>query len=56
MSKTMTYEKYKRGKKVKKIAIVSIQILLLVAIIFTWEMLARFNIIDTFIITCLMFF
>lgn len=52
MSKTMTYEKYKRGKRIKKIAIVSFQILLLVAIIFTWEMLARFNIIDTFIMSC----
>ncbi len=40
---------YLKGIKRKKYAILITQILILVSLIITWELLARYNIIDSFI-------
>lgn len=45
------YKKYLRNIKTKKILILSAQIGILLAIIFLWEILAYYNVIDTFIMS-----
>ena len=40
---------YLKSLKIKKFAVLITQILILVGLIITWELLARYNIIDSFI-------
>lgn len=43
------HKKYLKKKKLKKILILTIQLLIIIGLIITWEFLAKYNIINTFI-------
>lgn len=46
------YKKYRQKQSLKKVFILTCQILLFIAIVLAWELCAKYNIIDSFITSC----